>query len=139
MSCRGGEERVNKISERVTKKLELNEGQVSKLNELKAVILDQQKEFMESKKEGPMETFINELTSESFNKAAIDSKVEEMAKKRIEKTKLITEKIQNFHASLTSEQKEELSKLVADFKEKHEKKKAERKEKWKERKEKKKS
>lgn len=126
ISCKGGEQRVNKISERVTKKLELNDAQVAKLNELKSVVIDVQKEFLEGKKERPLETFLNELSGDSFNKAAIDAKVEDSAKKRIENTKKITDKIQNFHASLTSEQKEKLSKMVVKFKEKHEKKKAER-------------
>lgn len=126
VSCKGGEERVNKISDRVTKKLELSEAQIVKLSDLKSAILKVQNEMDEKKKERPLDSFLAQLSGSNFNANEVVKKVEADAKTRIANTKEITSKIQAFHDSLDDKQKEKLARMVDKFKEKHEKKKQER-------------
>lgn len=126
VSCKGGEERVNKISDRVTKKLELSEAQIAKLTDLKSAIVKVQNEMAEKKKDRPLDSFLAQLSGSSFNAKEVVKKVEDDAKARVANTKEIASKIEAFHASLDDKQKEKLAGMVDKFKEKHEKKKQER-------------
>ena len=108
--CRSPEARADKMAGYISSKLDLNETQEGKLNELKDAILEARSRHHAEKKQA-LNDIKGWIGQESLNeneiKAWMDTKVESKKKKLDSEFPNIYPKLAAFHASLNAEQRTE--------------------------------
>ena len=113
---RSPEKHVERLKEEITDRLELDENQQQKLDDIAKRILVSAKEF-QTVRTSTRETFISEFSKNEISKENLDQVVSQNRVRMDELINVLTDGIVEFHRMLTPEQR---AKLVAEL-EKHEK------------------
>ena len=108
------EKKAEWIAEKVADKLDLTDDQKTKLNSIRDEIVAKLKESRPSHmKMG--EEMIAQVRSEKIDTEAIKAKMDEMDKKRDETRNFVIDKVAEFHAILTPEQRTKAAELLEKF------------------------
>lgn len=108
------EKHVERFKAEITDRLELDEGQQQKLDDIAQRILVSVKEF-QTIRTSTRETFLNEFSKNEISKEKLDQVIAQNRVRMDELISVLTDGIIEFHRMLTPEQR---SKLVAEI-EKH--------------------
>ena len=111
---RSPESMADKITSKVSSKLDLNEAQEAKLDKIKVAMLAEYQE-KQAKKDDRKELFQKFVMSERLNKDEIKSLMNERMDTFEEKFEKHFPLFEDFHASLNAEQKQKLIELSEKF------------------------
>lgn len=109
---------ADKVVEKATSKLDLNESQVEKLEKIKVAYLEARKE-RESKKEEHFNRIKGYILSDQLSENEVREQMTKHQQVFEEKFETFFPLIQDFHASLNKEQKEKVLKFAEKMKDKH--------------------
>lgn len=108
--------KIERMLEHLTEALSLTEEQIEAVEKIKQEVLDS--DFYKNREErrergGSMHTLMKEqLTSDTFDTAAIKAEVERKFNERLEHKKFMIDKMAALHQILTAEQREQLSEMI---------------------------
>jgi Spy/CpxP family protein refolding chaperone len=105
--CEGPDGRINWMVERVNKRLDLDEGQKTKLVELKDKMTSIRSEFRSSRQEG-RQAVIELMSAAQLDQAKAQSLFEQFRDRTSEKSRVVIEAVAEFTDSLSQEQRTQL-------------------------------
>jgi Spy/CpxP family protein refolding chaperone len=113
------EKKVNWITKKISSELDLNDTQKEKLNSIKEEILAKHSEFKSTnKREEHLNRFLEEIKKDSLDREFLVEISDEKMQHFEEIRSFAVEKLIEFHAILTPEQKEKLAEKITEFHEK---------------------
>lgn len=112
------ERRINWITERVTRELNLNDSQKTALSGIKTDVLARLREMKSFHERVPGE-IIDQIGSEKVDEAQMNRFFDEETGHIVDTRKFLIRKFAEFHATLTPEQRAKLEKEAREYFEKH--------------------
>jgi protein CpxP len=113
------EKRAQWIAKKIASELDLDNTQKVTMNRIKDEILAKHREFKsETKQNEHLQRFLTEVTKDTLDRDILIELSDEKIKQFYEIRSFLVDKIVEFHAILTPEQKEKLVKKISEFHEK---------------------
>jgi len=112
------EDKVEWMVHKISKKLDLDDGQKAKLEDVKVELMMHHNQHKTEKAES-MERLIRELKKPEIDQALLLDFVNQHTTRVEQAAPAVIEKLAIFHASLTAEQKQELVEKLQKFKKRH--------------------
>jgi protein CpxP len=110
------EKRAKWICNKITSELDLDDAQKVQLNRIKEEILAKHREFKsESKQDEHVQRFLTEVTKDSLDRNFLLEVTDEKMRQLDEMRAFLVDKLVEFHAMLTPEQKEKLTEKITEF------------------------
>lgn len=116
------EKRINWLAKKITSELDLNDDQQITLNRIKEEIMAKQREFRSAnKREEHLNRFLDEIKKDSLDREVLIKITDERLNHINEMRTFLIDKLIEFHAVLTPEQKEKLAEKIIKLYEKYHK------------------
>jgi Spy/CpxP family protein refolding chaperone len=108
------EKKADWVVNKITKELDLNEQQESKLNDIKKEILAKKGEYKNDHRQ-IFDTVVTEVRKENIDQVKIKMVFEDKHKNMEEMIPFVISKLSEFHSVLTPEQREKLANKMQEF------------------------